>query len=115
MDTSFYDALPPIALNEVRVGQIVAWRTLELSPTWTAELAPWQERQLVSISPTGLIFVLHNPHNYLNAWWYDDDGEKVSTVKDWLKERNEELSLEVTLPLDHPLEDIRLLHDADAV
>jgi hypothetical protein len=108
-----YNNLPRVALNEIQVGQIVAWRTLVLSPSFTAELAPWQERQLVSITSDGLTFRSHNANRYLNAWWLDDDDEKVCTVKEWLETRSEEHPLDVTVSVDFAFEDLRLLHAAD--
>lgn len=110
-----YHALPKIALADVIVGQIVAWRMFCLSPSKTPGYAPWQERQLVESSSEGLTFRSHNLNAYLASWWLDDDGERMCTVRDWLKENPEENPLDVTLPLDSSdIGDLRLLHSADS-
>lgn len=110
-----YDTLPKIALADVVVGQIVAWRMFCLSPLVTPGYSPWQERQLVTVSSEGLTFRSHNLNAYLASWWLDDDGEKLCTVRDWLKENADENPLDVTLPLDFAdLGDLRLLHSADS-
>jgi len=109
-----YDHLPSISLDQVKVGQIVAWRTLVLTPLRTADLSPWQERQLVSISSDGqLTFLSHNLNAYLSTWWYDEEGEQLCTVKEWLESGIEETPLQVTIPVDTSFEDLRLLHSAD--
>lgn len=106
-----YDALPPVSLADLTVGQIVAWRLFCLSPLKTPGSTPWQERQLVSVSPEALTFRSHNLNEYLASWWLDDDGEKVCTVRDWLKENPDENPLDVTIPLDYSeLTDLRLVH-----
>lgn len=110
-----YHMLPNIALADVVVGQIVAWRMFCLSPSKTPGYTPWQERQLVESSSEGLVFRSHNLNAYLASWWLDDDGERMCTVRDWLKENPEENPLDVTLPLDSSdIGDLRLLHSADS-
>lgn len=109
-----YDSLPRIDLNQVKVGQIVVWRQLVLSPSFTADLSPWQERQLVSISSDGqLTFRSHNLDAYLSTWWYDEEGEQVCTVAEWLQNGSEENPMQVTIPVETSFEDLRLLHSAD--
>jgi len=109
-----YDSLPRVTLDQVKVGQIVAWRTLVLSPSFTADLSPWQERQLESISSDGqLTFRSHNLDAYLSTWWYDEEGEQVCTVAEWLENGSEENPMQVTIPVETSFEDLRLLHSAD--
>lgn len=110
----YYDSLPTIALNEVAIGQIVAWRMFCLSPTKSPGSTPWQERQLVTVSPDGLTFRSHNLNAYLSSWWLDDEGEKICTVREWLLEDPSANPSDITIPLDsEDITDLRLLHSAD--
>jgi hypothetical protein len=115
--TTDYESLPKVSLGEIQIGQVVAWRQLVLSPTFTATLSPFQERQLVSISPEGLQFRIVSPETFLSSWWYNDDGEKVCTVREWMETNGETLEPEITLPMDPSStpDDLRLLHNADIV
>lgn len=83
-----YGQLNSIDMSELDIGDVVAWRVLVLAPSGSPELTPWQLRQVIAIDAAAqtITFEALNLDAYLESCWYDDEGEKVMKVSEWLED-----------------------------